>query len=70
MNPAFHRSMPIQTMASVMPDFFSAIDKYGDEGIPISTIMRDFTLDVLGHTAFGKPSLFIKICMKLKRNRI
>ncbi|CEJ05050.1 hypothetical protein RMCBS344292_18998 [Rhizopus microsporus] len=53
MNPAFHRSMPIQTMASVMPDFFSAIDKYGDEGIPISTIMRDFTLDVLGHTAFG-----------------
>lgn len=60
MNPAFHRSMPIQTMASVMPDFFSAIDKYGDNGTPISAVMRDFTLDVLGHTVFGKLPFFYK----------
>ncbi|KAI9279778.1 cytochrome P450 [Sporodiniella umbellata] len=52
MNPAFHRSMPIKTMASVMPSLFSAIEKKEGE-VLVSELMKDFTLDVLGLTIFG-----------------
>lgn len=52
MNPAFHRSMPVKTFGSVMPDLFAAIDEQGDN-VPIALRMRNFTLDALGLAAFG-----------------
>lgn len=52
MNPAFHRSMPVKTFGSVMPDLFAVIDKES-ESVPIALKMRNFTLDALGLAAFG-----------------
>ncbi|KAG1054567.1 hypothetical protein G6F43_003416 [Rhizopus delemar] len=51
-NPAFHRSMPIKTVSSVIFDLFSAIEKENGT-ISIATKMKDFTLDALGLTLFG-----------------
>ncbi|CAO3661351.1 unnamed protein product [Rhizopus stolonifer] len=51
MNPIFHRLMPTKTMASVIPTLFSVIEK-GDGRVPITTAMKDFTLDILGLTIF------------------
>lgn len=61
MNPIFHRLMPIKTMASVVPTLFSVIEK-GDGRVPITTAMKDFTLDILGLTIFGN--------IHLKRDKI
>ncbi|EIE80372.1 hypothetical protein RO3G_05077 [Rhizopus delemar RA 99-880] len=52
MNPAFHRSMPINTMSTVIPDLFFVIEKENGT-IAVPSVMRDFTLDVLGLTVFG-----------------
>ncbi|KAG1456491.1 hypothetical protein G6F46_010258 [Rhizopus delemar] len=51
-NPAFHRSMPIKTVSSVIFDLFSAIEKENGT-ISIAPKMKDFTLDALGLTLFG-----------------
>lgn len=53
LNPAFHRSMPIKTMASVIPSLFSYIEK-NNGTVSISLLMKDFTLDILGLAIFGK----------------
>jgi hypothetical protein len=53
MNPAFHRSMPINTMSTVIPDLFSVIEKENG-AIAVPSVMRNFTLDVLGLTVFGQ----------------
>lgn len=52
LNPAFHRSMPIKTMASVIPSLFSYIEK-NNGTVSISLLMKDFTLDILGLAIFG-----------------
>ncbi|KAI9256691.1 cytochrome P450 [Sporodiniella umbellata] len=52
MNPAFHRTMPIIAMASLLPSLFNMIELH-DGAIPIQVFMRDYTLDVLGVTIFG-----------------
>ncbi|KAG1046568.1 hypothetical protein G6F43_010951 [Rhizopus delemar] len=49
MNPVFHRSMPIKTVASLIQLLFSAI-KEANGRIPINPRMKDFTLDALGLT--------------------
>ncbi|KAG1139377.1 hypothetical protein G6F38_009877 [Rhizopus arrhizus] len=51
MNPVFHRSMPIKTVASLVPLLFSAIEEANGR-IPINPRMKDFTLDALGLTIF------------------
>ncbi|KAG1519148.1 hypothetical protein G6F52_008901 [Rhizopus delemar] len=51
MNPVFHRSMPIKTVASLVPLFFSIIEEANGR-IPINPKMKDFTLDALGLTIF------------------
>ncbi|RCI02684.1 cytochrome P450-dit2 [Rhizopus stolonifer] len=52
MNPAFHRSMPIKTMASIIPSLFDLIEE--EQGkIIVPAVMRDLTLDILGLTIFG-----------------
>lgn len=53
MNPAFHRSMPINTMSTVIPDLFSVIEKENG-AVAVPLVMRNFTLDVLGLTVFGQ----------------
>lgn len=53
MNPAFHRSLPIKTMANVVNTLFSVIDN-SDGPVPITVAMQNFTLDVLGLAIFGK----------------
>ncbi|CAO3680922.1 unnamed protein product [Rhizopus stolonifer] len=52
MNPVFHRSVPIETMASVVPTLFSFIEK-NNYRVSIGPTMKNFTLDVLGLTIFG-----------------
>ncbi|RCI06274.1 cytochrome P450-dit2, partial [Rhizopus stolonifer] len=52
MNPVFHRPVPIETMASVVPTFFSFIEK-NSYRVYIGPAMKNFTLDVLGFTIFG-----------------
>ncbi|CAO3680910.1 unnamed protein product [Rhizopus stolonifer] len=52
MNPAFHRSMPVKTMASVIPTLFSYIEQENGT-ILISPTMKNFTLDLLGLSIFG-----------------
>lgn len=54
MNPAFHRSMPVKTIAGVVPTLFTVIDKYEGK-VPVTSIMQEFTLDVLGLAIFSKP---------------
>ncbi|KAG0804398.1 hypothetical protein G6F20_012732 [Rhizopus arrhizus] len=49
MNPVFHRSMPIKTVASLIPLLFLAIEEANGR-IPINPRMKDFTLDALGLT--------------------
>ncbi|KAG1046989.1 hypothetical protein G6F43_010543 [Rhizopus delemar] len=49
MNPVFHRSMPIKTVASLVPLLFSAIEEANGR-IHITPRMKDFTLDALGLT--------------------
>lgn len=61
MNPAFHRSMPVKTIAGVIPTLFAVIDKYEGK-VPVTSIMQEFTLDVLGLAIFSKPSQ-IDACM-------
>lgn len=56
MNPAFHRSLPIKTMVSVLNTLVSVIDK-SDGPVPITSAMQNFTLDVLGLAIFGKHTL-------------
>ncbi|CEG64798.1 hypothetical protein RMATCC62417_01710 [Rhizopus microsporus] len=51
MNPAFHRSMPVKTIAGVIPTLFAVIDKYEGK-VPVTSIMQEFTLDVLGLAIF------------------
>ncbi|KAG1544648.1 hypothetical protein G6F50_013840 [Rhizopus delemar] len=51
MNPVFHRSMPIKTVASLVPLLFSAIEEANGR-IMITPKMKDFTLDALGLTIF------------------
>ncbi|KAG1612156.1 hypothetical protein G6F44_013424 [Rhizopus delemar] len=57
MNPVFHRSMPIKTVASLVPLLFSAIEEANGK-IPINPRMKDFTLDALGLTIFGTFMIF------------
>ena len=57
MNPVFHRSMPIKTVASLVPLFFSIIEEANGK-IPINPRMKDFTLDALGLTIFGMLIIF------------
>lgn len=52
MNPAFNRSMPVQTFGNVVPYLFALIDQESDN-VPITIRMKSFTLDVLGLAAFG-----------------
>ncbi|KAG1140684.1 hypothetical protein G6F37_011545 [Rhizopus arrhizus] len=51
MNPVFHRSMPIKTVASLVPLLFLAIEEANGR-ISINPRMKDFTLDALGLTIF------------------
>ncbi|KAI8385815.1 cytochrome P450 [Blakeslea trispora] len=51
MNPAFHRSMPINTFGNVMSRLFQRIDEQPQD-FPVTLRMRDFTLDALGLAAF------------------
>lgn len=53
MNPAFHRSMPVNTIAGVVPTLIAVIDKYEGK-VPVTSIMQVFTLDVLGLAIFSK----------------
>ena len=57
MNPVFHRSMPIKTVASLVPLLFSAIEEANGR-IMITPKMKDFTLDALGLTIFGTFMIF------------
>ncbi|KAI7903596.1 cytochrome P450 [Cokeromyces recurvatus] len=52
MNPAFHRAMPVEVFASIMPDLFKLIDQDSDN-VPITNYMKSFTLDALGLSVFG-----------------
>ncbi|KAG1146698.1 hypothetical protein G6F37_011919 [Rhizopus arrhizus] len=49
MNPVFHRSMPIKTVASLVPLLFSAIEETNGR-ILITPKLKNFTLDALGLT--------------------
>lgn len=61
MNPAFHRSMPIKTMASIIPSLFDLIEE--EQGkIIVPAVMRDLTLDILGLTIFGKTLYILSTC--------
>jgi hypothetical protein len=53
MNPAFHRSMPVQRFGKIVPKFFKLVNEDGKD-TPIADNMRALTLDILGQTAFGK----------------
>jgi hypothetical protein len=53
MNPAFHRSMPVQRFGKIVPKFFKLVNEDGED-TPIADNMRALTLDILGQTAFGK----------------
>lgn len=69
MNPAFHRSLPIKTMASVVNTLFSVIDN-SDGPVLITSAMQNFTLDVLGLAIFGKhPLRFTKKKKKIDLNK-
>ena len=57
MNPVFHRSMPIKTVASLIPLLFLAIEEANGR-IPINPRMKDFTLDALGLTILGTLVIF------------
>ena len=57
MNPVFHRSMPIKTVASLIPLFFSIIEEANGR-IPINPRMKNFTLDALGLTILGTFVIF------------
>ncbi|KAI9484151.1 MAG: cytochrome P450 [Benjaminiella poitrasii] len=52
MNPAFHRAMPVKTFGSIMPNLFERIDQESSH-VPITFLMKSFTLDALGTSAFG-----------------
>lgn len=53
MNPAFLRSMPVGTFSSVVPDLFAKIDQ-DTNNVAVRDLMKAFTIDVLGKSAFGK----------------
>ena len=57
MNPIFHRSMPIKTVASLVPQLFSVIEEANGR-IPINPRMKDFTLDTFGLAFFGTLVIF------------
>lgn len=52
MNPAFLRSLPAGIFSSVMPNLFSKIDQ-DNANVAIRDLMKAFTLDALGLSAFG-----------------
>ncbi|KAL4211876.1 cytochrome P450 [Rhizopus microsporus] len=62
MNPAFHRSMPVNTIAGVVPTLIAVIDKYEGK-VPVTSIMQVFTLDVLGLAIFKKWRAEYKLVM-------
>ncbi|KAI8370151.1 cytochrome P450 [Choanephora cucurbitarum] len=51
MNPAFHRSMPINTFGNLMFRLFDRIDEQPHD-FPVSIRLKNFTLDALGLAAF------------------
>ncbi|KAI8339869.1 cytochrome P450 [Chlamydoabsidia padenii] len=52
MNPAFHRSMPVQMFGRLLQKGFKNIEKQGNE-VPILDFFQRLTLDALGIAAFG-----------------
>jgi cytochrome P450 family 4 len=56
MNPAFLRALPVGTFNSVVPQLFSRIDQ-DNNSVPIRDLMKAFTLDALGLSAFGMTKL-------------
>jgi len=51
-NPAFHRSMPVKTFASLTSRMFEQIDKENGP-VDVQSLLQRFTLDAIGLVGFG-----------------